>query len=264
MGSPNFWPSGLGGTGPDLATENDDAFSGIVYWVDTVNGNNANTGVERELPLLTLAQAHTNASAGDLIVIEAGSAETLTGSQALNKADVYIIGLGSGSNRPRYTCGGAVSMFAASAAGVKIFNLYFPASTAVPTARVNCTAAEIELNGCYFECGTNDTNPTVIVGAGANSARVEDCSFVVTASRPSVGLSVTSTVTDLKVIGTTFDGGSYGWSDYAWKVSAAATRIYANNVTLAHRADIGFTATGTSYKFFGINVTGTGRVVLTA
>lgn len=235
-----------------------------MQWLDTVNGNNANAGTERELPVATLAQAVTNSAANGIIVIESGSAESLTGAQALSLAGLSIIGLGQGTSRPRYTAAGAIAMFNVTAAGVRIYNLYFPASTAVPTSRISTAAAETEINGCYFEHGASDTSAGIIVAASANNCRLISNSHVVTASRPAIGVSVTGAVTDLYAKSLTFDGGSYGWTDYALKISAAATRILVDGVTLTNRSDIGVTITATTYKFFGVSASGSSRVLITA
>lgn len=264
MASPNSWPAGLAGTGFELATATNDYFSGAVYWVNTVSGNDANAGTERELPKATLASAHTAASAGDMVVIESGSSESLASAQSLNKAGITILGLGQGSSRPRYTANGAIAMFNISAAGVRVYNIYFPASTSAPTSRVSTAAAETEINSCYFECGANDTGAATIVAANAHNCRIINSSYVTTASRPAIGLSVTGAVTDLYAKNVVFDGGAYGWTDYAFKISAAATRLLVDNLTLTNRSDFGITATATSYKIFGVDTSGSGRVVIAA
>lgn len=264
MGFTNIFPQGLGGTGPAIASLTDDFLSGVVYWVDTVNGSNANAGTQRELPLATLAQAHSNASSGDTIVIEANSRETLTGSITFNKADIYVIGLGSGASAPRYTANGAIDMFNVTAAGVKFENIYFPASTAVATSRVKAAAAETLVKSCVFESGANDTNPAMLVAASGNSCRVSGSTFKSIASRPSIGLSIAATVTDLHVEDTTFDGGTFGWSDYAWKISAAATRIFAQNVSITRKSDFGITAAGTTFRMFGVSSDGSSQVAITS
>lgn len=266
MASPITWPQGLAATGPDLATLENDYFSGDVWWLDTVNGTDAVSpaGKEREQPLKTLAQAVTNAAAGDIIVIESGSSESLSSAQTLSKIGLTIIGLGQGSNRPRYTANGAIAMFNITAAATRIFNVYFPASTAAPTSRVSTAAAETEVSGCYFECGTLDTGAAVIVAASGTSARVTDSSFVTTASRPAIGLSVSGAVTDLTVSSCTFDGGSYGWTDYAFKVSAAATRMRIKDIQLLNRSDLGVTVTATSYQVYGVSADRSSRVLITA
>lgn len=272
MASPNIYSSGLNLAGTVFA--NGPAtlqLSGAVYlsggiqFVDTTGGgSNANAGTLPELPVATLAQAVTNSSANGIIVIGAGSSESLSGSQSLALANLSIFGCGTGSSRPRYTCTGAVDMFAVSGAGTWIEGIYFPASTAAATDRIGLAAANCTVKDCYFECGASDTNRALRVHTGANSTRVEGCSFVTTAQRPAIGLEISAAVTDAVVVNCTFDGGSYGWSDYALKVSAAATRLRIFSPTFTNRADLGVTVTATSYQLFGINPGGTANVLLTA
>jgi len=270
MASPNIYSGGLNlsGTvfagGPEILQLDPTYLSGGVQWVDTISGNNANAGTDPELPVATLAQAVTNSSANGVIVIGAGSSESLSGSQSVALAGLFIVGCGAGSSRPRYTCTGAVDLLAVSAAGVRIQNLYFPASTAAATARIAFTSTNGLVRDCYFECGSSDTNRAVRVHTGANSTRIRGCTFAVTASRPAIGLEISAAVTDTEVESCIFSGGSYGWSDYAFKVSAAATRIVINDVTLSNRSDFGATVTGTSYQLFGLSNDGTSRALITA
>lgn len=242
-------------------------FSGAIQWLDTINGLNANAGTLPELPVQTLAQAVTNSAANGIIVIGAGSAESLATSQALSLANLSIFGCGTGSSRPRYTCtgnGGTGNMFDVTAAGVWIEGIYFPATTVVGNGRIVLTAANTTVKDCYFECGAVDTVRSLRVHTGANSTRVDGCSFVTTALRPAIGLEVTAAVADPVIVDCVFDGGSYGWTDYSLKVSAAATRIRIINPTFLNRADLGVTVTATTYELFGVDPGGTANVLLTA
>lgn len=271
MASPNIWPGGLNlsgtvfASGPTTLQRGGPVYaSGAIQWVDTISGNNSNAGTLPELPVATLAQAVTNSSANGIIVIGAGSSESLTGSQALNLAGLSIFGCGTGSSRPRYTCAGAVTMFDASAAGILIEGIYFPASTAAATARVAFTGASGHITDCYFECGASDTNRALRLHTGSTNTQVSGCSFVTTASRPAIGIEISAAINDADITDCVFDGGSYGWSDYALKVSAAATRVRIYGGTFSNRADIGFTVTATSYQIYGIEMDGTSNVLLTA
>jgi hypothetical protein len=269
MASPNIWGAGLNLTGtvfqngPALAQLAPAYFSGAVQWLDTIGGNNANAGTEPELPVKTLAQAVTNSAANGLIIIGEGSTESLSGSQSIATAGIHVIGCGTGSLRPRYTCTGAVSLIAASAAGIRFRNLYFPASSAAATARINLTAASCEVRECYFESGASDTGSAVIVGAGASNTRIQDTTFLSTASRPATAISVTSAVTDCRFEDLIIDGGTYGWSAAAFNVTAAALRIGIENVSMLRRSDYA-SATGATYQIFGLTNDGTNRVVITA
>ncbi len=270
MASPNIWPGGLNlaGTvfanGPETLQRGGPVyFSGGIQWVDTISGNNANAGTLPELPVATLAQAVTNSSNNGAIIIGAGSSESLTGSQAFALTGLSIFGCGTGSSRPRYTAAGAINMWNLNAAGAWVEGFYFPASTSAPTSRIISAADNQTIKDCYFECGANDTNRALNMSGGL-ACRAVGCSFVVTASRPAIGLQVANAITDTVIEECVFDGGSYGWSDYALKVSGAALRTTILGGTFSNRSDIGITITGTSYKIFGIDMDGTGNVLLTA
>lgn len=231
--------------------------------MDTINGNNGNSGLLPELPVATIAQAVTNSAANGLIVIGEGSAETLALSQGFALAGLYVIGCGMGALRPRYTCSGAVSMFNVTAAATRFRNLYFPASTAAATNRLAFVAASGELRECYFECGANDTNRAVRVHTGASNTNILDTSFMTTASRPAVGLEFTAATSDCRVERCIFDGGSFGWTDNAFKVTTAATRLTIEDVSLLRRSDFS-SVTASTYQLFGLSTDGTGSVDIAA
>jgi len=152
-------------------------------------------------------------------------------------------------------------MINAGNAGLWIEGLYFPASTAVATSRILVGADHVTIKDCYFECGANDTNRALNV---QGVSRIEGCSFVATASRPAIGVEVSAPTTDVTVVDCVFDGGSYGWTDYAFKVSSAATRVRVLGNTFTNQSDYGHTVTATSYQIFGLDIGGTANVLLTA
>lgn len=254
MASPNLYANGAGGiTGDTLATRKPvwKTNAGYFWYVLSTTGVDAASprGRERERPLATLAQAVTNASAGDTIVALENHAESLAVSQSLAKAGLQIVGEGSGSTRPRFTCTFAIRMFDISAVGVQIRNLYFPASTAAATSRIRSSSTSTRIQDCYFECGASDTNRALEFTTGAGAATVRGTSFVSTATsvtaQPAIGLEVVNAMSDLWLEDVTFDGGTAGWSDYAFKGTAALTRVFADNVHQLNNADV-FMATGTT------------------
>lgn len=271
MASPNIYPGGLNlaGTvfenGPaTLQLAGSTYLSGAVQWLDTISGNDANAGTLPELPVATLAQAVTNSANNGIIIIGEGSAESLGSSQALSLTNLSIFGCGTGSSRPRYTCTGSVVMFNIAGNGTRIENIYFPASTAAPTTRIDMAAPYCVVKDCYFECGASDTTSAVRIPAAGSGNLVTGCSFVTTASRPAIGVHISGAGGNNTIEDCTFNGGSYGWTDYALKQSAAATGTRIIGGTYANRSDIGFTVTGTSYQLYGISMDGTSNVLLTA
>src|SRR5689334_19357234 len=114
MASPNIYPNGVGGsTGASLATAAPLYASGQVWYVSSTTGVDGASpaGLDRVKPLATLAQAYTNAAAGDFIVCLSGHVETLTSAQTIGKADIKLVGEGTGSSRPRFTRNADINMF---------------------------------------------------------------------------------------------------------------------------------------------------------
>jgi len=242
--------------------------SGQVWYVGP-GGTDTTTpqGLQRQYPLATFAQAYTNAAAGDGIVFLEGHAETLTVAQTLAKAGIHIVSEGSGSDRATFTCNGAIAMFDITAAGVWLDNILFPASSTAPTARVRTASTKTRVTSCEFLCGASDTAAALKFVTGAGQGIVEDCTFTSTAtagaSRPAIGIEVANAMSDLEVRDTIFDGGTYGWSDYALKGTAAITRLYAKGMSLLNGSDV-YAATGSIYRVHVANKSGGSRLVLTA
>lgn len=273
MASPNFQSNGIGGTsGSEFATVSPLHSSGDVWYVYSVTGADAASprGKERIRPLATLAQAHTNAAAGDIIVCLSGHTETLTAAQTFNKAGLLVIGEGSGSSRPRFTRFGNVVMFDVTAAGVVFDNLYFPASvtTSSASARMRFAAAGDQCRNCYFECSTLDDGPSIETVTGAQDIRIADTTIISTATsisdQPDSCIKVTNALSRLDLDTVVMNGGSSGWANpFAFNGAAAITTIRGINVDLLNDSDVTF-ATGTTGVLHIRNHSGSARVVWTA
>jgi len=266
LASPNAYPAAFALTGPGVVADLGNYLVGNVYWVDSVSGSDANAGTEPELPKATWTSAYSVASSNDVILCAANHVETISGAATLATANVTTIGLAVGSSMPRFTSAVAGAMWTVTGAASKFFNCYFPASTAATTARIAIsTATNVLLDGCYFECGANDTTNCVSIAAAG--ARIEHTSFVATASRPARAINITAAVADVHLRDVLVDGGSYGWSSHAIdNTSAAATRVFAQDVRLANRSDFFMSVTGSSYQMFGVRpIDNTGsRIVIAA
>ena len=269
MAAPYIYTSSGGSVGGDLVTRAPLYLSGRQWYCHYGTGEDAagTRGLERNRPLKTVAQAVTNGAAGDLITFLSGHEETLTAAQTLGKARMRLQSEGEGSTRAKFTCGGTVAMFDITAAGVELDNLYFPASTAVATARVRIATPWTKVRNCYFECGPSDTAAALRYVTGAGSARVNNCEFVssaiAVASQPSIGIEVVNALTDMELEAVIFNGGTYGWSDFAFKGTAAITGLSAIDISLLGDSDF-YLATGSSYVFHPENYSGSARIELTA
>lgn len=280
MASPNPYIGGIGGTaGSPLALVAPLLLSGSVWYVKASTGVDAATprGKERIRPLATLAQAITNASAGDIIVLLEGHTESLSAAQTIATTGLLILGEGSGASRPHFTRTGDVNMFDITAAGVELNNIYFNGSTTTIStkSRVRMAGINSRVVGCYFDCAaTYDTGPALEFVTGAAQVCVKATYFVSTSTdvtlQPESAIKVTNAVTDFQLGGeasaeaVVFDGGSSGWSNpYAFNGAAALTRFRGINVDLLHDSDM-ILATGSSYVLHVRNTSGSARTVLTA
>src|SRR5687767_7336230 len=153
MASPNIYSGGYGGsTGAVLTTSAAPIYqSGNTWYVDSVTGSDAASprGRDRARPLATLAQALTNAAAGDVIVFFSGHTQTLTAITTLSLAGLKLLGEGSGSSRPQFIRDANDELFDITAAGVRLENLYFPGSTTTSAlSKVRTAGANTKIVNC--------------------------------------------------------------------------------------------------------------------
>jgi len=263
MASPIFFGQGLAGTGIDTATLLPDLFAVNTIWVNSAGGSDANAGTEPELPVATLAQAITNASAGSCIAIAATHIQTISVALAANKAGLRFVGFGTGSARPTLTpASGATSVFNVTANDVVFENIYFKAAAATSGTggRIVSANSGTEVLACQFDCGASDQE-AVLLNTGADNARIDSCTFTATASRPTRAIGLAgATNTNVKITNTTVDGSTFGWAGNAVTVNNCV-RLVVKALTLAGNADLSGTTT-TSYQIYGLLGSGASRVSL--
>lgn len=248
--------------------------SGRVWYVcnaTAANGADAASpaGQQRTRPLVTTAQAITNASAGDTIQYLEGHAETIAVTVALSKAGLKFWSEGTDATRATFTLSAATTLLNITAAGVWLENFTFVTPTAAGgTAQVAVTAVTgVQIQNCTFQCG-NTITAGLSVATGASALRVGGCTFTSTsttiATRPVSGvLMAAGTGTDYFMDACTFDGGTVGWSDYALKCSQAVTRFAAIDLDLLNDSDV-IVATGSQYTLHRRNASGSSWMELTA
>ena len=254
--------NGAGGTtGADLAVLERVNASGLIYFIGNAvaGAADANSGLDRGKPLLTSAGAYAKIAAGDTLVYLASHNETIAASVTLGKAGISLVGEGSGDTVPRLTCGGTVAMFDITAAGVLLDNLLFPASSAVPTARVRVGAAGAIMNALQFQCGANDTARALSFVTGASDAFLYNSTFTSVAATAATGIEVVNAFAGLTMDRVTFDGGSFEWTSYAFLGTAAVTRLRATRMFQFAGSDVQL-STGTTGLWQTEGSTGNSRL----
>ncbi len=156
MATTNF-PNGVSSFGmPVYGTPiNGAPLTGQVMFVDTVNGVDAGTGNGPNNPYQTLTYALTQVTSGAYASIYVMQGSTVTISSAtsllLNVANVAIIGLGTGSQRPVFNFTTAnTAAIPVSAAGVTVSNIRHTANFLSIARAYTVTATGFTLDSCSF------------------------------------------------------------------------------------------------------------------
>lgn len=263
-----FLPNGVGETlGDILVTTGPFLATGTVYYVNSVIGDVTYTGLNTERPLPALTNAQTVASDGDIIVLLDGHTETLTVALSLTKK-LTIVASGSSNGIPTVSFGmnadATLFTVTSAATGIQFRNIKFRTNLVSSTAqRIDLSAANAVFYGCYFEMGSNDQGPGILLANALASVRVENTSFVSTATAispaPVAGLRTAGTTTDLTIKGCVFDGGSQGFSAYAYDELGAATRRHGEEISLLRGADANLHASSVQSYWKLNSVTGDAR-----
>jgi hypothetical protein len=271
---PIHLPNGLGGTsGDSLITRRPLDTQGCTPWyVHYGTGSDAASprGKHRFAPLQTLAQAVTNASSGDIIVLMDGHEETFTSAVTVNK-DLTIVGEGTSGGRP------TVKLTNNQAGNAKLLNVtasnYFQLrnvwleenlhATLNSAARVfisNCASARID--GCYMQCGDKDGGIGIQFGGAVTV--IQNCTFVCTSTTTSpnsaVGNNATNPATIVVLRNNVFDGnanptfsGYSTWSAVDMTVGAAVavSNVWGEGNSFIRGATYNPSASGNEYHVGG-------------
>jgi hypothetical protein len=173
---------------------------GNIWLVDsgaTNASNDADTdihGCSWETPFATLnyAISRCTANQGDVILMAPGHAETAISTTAtasgttttevgVDVAGVHILGLGTGSLRPTFTCTGTAGQIAVLAANVTIENIIMVSDIADLTDMITADAASdgLTIRNCEFRDGA--ANKEVIamidIATTVDDVTIEGCRF---------------------------------------------------------------------------------------
>lgn len=171
------YPNGISSFGlPVYGTPiNGAPLTGTVLFVDTVNGVDAGSGNGPNKPFQTLTYALTQASGYTTIYVMQGSTVTISSATSLllNVANVAIIGLGTGTQRPvfNYTTANTAAI-PVSAANVTVRNIRHTGNFLSIARAYTVTAVGFTLDGCHFADASGVLNFLNIVNCtgAANTA----------------------------------------------------------------------------------------------
>lgn len=279
-----YYPNGLlsGGSGDTLVASTPVYGSPLVYYVSSVTGNDANSGISQEGPKATLGAAYTAAAAGDIIVLAANHDESLTSPVTFAK-QLTVVGAGSAGGVPTAKlrlnhATNPLLQFTANQCQVR--NIYFAENAQLGTGTKVQLAAPLvgfRMFGCYFEHGDNDGYDVLaLANAAARSVfSFRNCSWVNTqtvyAATGSAAVSLLD-VDDVELTNCLFDGGTAGFgannpqsiAGLALHVGASSRSpagFFADGVTLLRGADVYVTVSSPEW-LSGVTATGAAQVVM--
>lgn len=253
MASIKYYPNGAGGTvGADLAIAKPLYTSGVIWYVCNASAaaSNANVGTDRDLPLLTLQQAVTNAGPGDIIDLLARHREVIATTVTLSDEGVSIVGEGVGSVVPKLISNvpaGSGPMIAVEDKGIFFDNIYFPASLQTARERIfigGSPTGVATLKNLSFECSAFDSNRTVWFDSVGPSV-ITGCTFTATGVDAGPGVQLTAE-SGFTMDSCVFDAGSFNWgTDGAFlQSSSPSTSMRITNISLLNGSNMYLTATG--------------------
>lgn len=161
-------------------------YGGTVYWVNSVTGSDAYSGLNPQEPLAKIdtAVGKCTANVGDLIVVMAGHNEGITtaGAIDLDVAGITVLGMGSGSLTPTIDFDAAAASVVIGADNVRIENIRFrtSANAVVVGLDVEAGVDYAQIIGCEFgfaETATDEFAIAIRTGDASNNALIEGCKF---------------------------------------------------------------------------------------
>lgn len=178
------------------------AYPGNVFWVDSNGGSDGNRGTfDRPFATIDYAIGRCADSNGDIIMVKAGHAETLTAAITMDVIGVAIVGLGIGRNRPALTAnfGAAGDTISVTAANCALYNIRLVASSATQNAQIDVAAADFSMAHCVIEQGASNLKG-VTIPSGGHRFDFSNCLWLGTANGPDIAIDFESSASDNFII----------------------------------------------------------------
>lgn len=123
------------------------------------------------------------AGRGDIIVLKPGHAENISAASGItvDVAGIAIVGLGTGTLRPKFSFTAATATFVVSAANVSFYNVQWEANFADVTIGLDVSGVDgLTWDSCYFtEAGTDLNFVNVVdLATGADDLHFVNCKFI--------------------------------------------------------------------------------------
>lgn len=272
-----LYSGGAGGaTGAILATAKPLWVTAKVIYLHHT-GDDAYSGMDRVEPVKTLNRAMSIAGAltqAAIIDVLPGHRETITAGISLGGVPgLWLVGEGTGIQRPYFTNGGVFGILVIEADDVVLDNLVFTESL-VDTLEPKIAVGDIEnftIQNCVFRCGACDRDSALQYGGlggyeytSAGRNMLLNTQFVNTsvsaAAQAGSAIKIAGPIGPLTMDNVVLDGGVYGWGGtYAFLGDSKISLLRATNIDLLNDSDM--ILTSDTYGFVNIrNQTGSARI----
>lgn len=183
---------------------------GLVYWLDSANGNDSNVGTSRESPKKTWAGivaaigVDGGANGPYVVVLMDGYSETFGATTSIAPAaGMTVISEGVGARAAKMAVSGNFEIDI-NAAACRYEGIAFTNTVAV-------TAAGVEMVSCTHTARAGALTIACGIGSGADHFRAEGCTYKADPAGSGVGFYAGAATTGALLDGCTFDGGVTGW-----------------------------------------------------
>lgn len=221
--------------------------SGDIWYVDSMHGDDSWAGTP-ERPVKTLAYALTLGANGDTFVLLPSYAETITSTvNFLGYQNITIVGCGV--TKPTMRLGGvAGQLVMGGTMNVSVINVAFMPDTSSASGGCRIVpGTNTSFRDCTFTSGVRDTG-YINLDTAISLFRLESCAFYATSTFASCSYTpavspiwwTTGAGLVVEMRDVTFDGGTTGWTGYAFDGTANSSNIViGENVSLLRGSDIG-------------------------
>ena len=165
---------------------------GKVFWVNNstvlpdggISGSNGNKGsYHQPFSTLDFAIGQCKANRGDMIVLMPGHAENISVASGITSdvAGVAVVGLGTGTLRPKFSFTAAAATHVISAANSTFYNIQWEANFSDVTIGLDVSGVDgLSFEACYFtEAGANLNYAIVVdLATGADDISFNKCKFI--------------------------------------------------------------------------------------
>jgi len=248
------FPNGLGGIlGTSLAIGGPIYIANPVYYVDFVNGLDANAGTNRELPKKTLDSAAGIAlGTNGIVVLINNHIETLVAD--INISGMIVVGEGSAGGIPTATITlGAYRLISNSGSGSQLRGIKFVHAPGSLQAGIDVSAPGFHMEDCYVV--GSGLGRALAMASAATSAKIINSTFIAatTGGVPASLMYSSAAITDLYMKGVTFsNGGTYCSSGFSLDFSVGIhVRLRIEELNLLLGADAKFNAAADGYAKLG-------------